>query len=320
MSCESIFLPTHPDQTGKTGDLADMEWIVIGQLFMNIMQTLRELSCHLNKVSKDTTSDHNLGEVFAAWFDTDAELSSEGKTDYAAKRTPTAWCWTDWIRLQSLAFRYSQWAGCRTCLKGEPIGKRTIHHLIQCRGARVPGPGNLRERTDAMDRDIESIAMIRDWMLRSGLHLGYNPSSDPPQMALRYKGIKRIQRGRNDIADVDKFPLRKKLYVFHGDESHFDMTLSATRSVTYSSSGEGWDSSMDPEPLLDTMALYRQQYGISPQHEESWSDQLANSTMLEESGDFHTVLLSILRRESDYGAYQAHLDHYFGPDSNSNWS
>lgn len=97
------------------------------------------------------------------------------------------------------------------------------------------------------------------------------------------------------------------------------MTSSTTKPVTYSSSGEGREGSIDLEPLVDTVVWYRQQYGISPQHEESWSDQLASSSMLGELGDFHTPLLSILRRASDYAAYQAHLDHYFESYSEGDW-
>jgi hypothetical protein len=176
------------------------------------MPTLEELSYHLKDVSEDTSDDEILGEVFAAWIKTDAELSLEGKTDYAARRTPTAWCWSDWVRLQSLGLRFSEWSGCRNCLGGEVIGKRTIHHLIECRNARPPGIWNLRERTDAMDRDIASITKVRGWMPRSGLHLGYDPSTDPPRTTLEYKGIKRMQRGKrgDQISHGDTIPAAQK--------------------------------------------------------------------------------------------------------------
>lgn len=173
-----------------------------------------------------------------------------------------------------------------------------------------------------MDRDIASITKVRGWMPRPSLHLGYDPSTDPPRTTLEYKGIKRMQRGKrgDQISHGDKFLLRKKLYVFHGEESQFVMTSPVTRSVTYSSSGKGRESSKDLEPLLGTIALYRQRYGISPQHEEAWSDQLASSDMFEDSGDLQTALFSIFRGDSDYATYQAHqLDHHFQYDSLSVW-
>jgi hypothetical protein len=327
---EHVFLYTHPDVTGNSGELTHLEWVGMAQLFMAVMRAIRPLKRALDEAAqadigacpRDTFT-CDLDQVFAAWIRMDNRLSSEGKTKSDRENISTAWCWDDWLCLQSLAKQVLKWSGCPACADQEPAGERMVAHLTICRGIRWPprspkSPKSLKEQVDIIRRSIQNIRMFQDWIPRSGILLGYNPCSNPPRLHLRYEGVRRMQRGSHsaDLADVDaSFALNKKLYLLHADASTFDMTSATTRSCIHSGCQEERDESGNSGlgPLLDQMSSFRRDYGITLNQEDSFYMQLASSPGFEEFGPVQADVLSIFRRESYYADYQTQLDHYFEP-------
>lgn len=325
-----VFLHTHPDVTGNGGELTHLEWVGMAHLFMAVIRAIRPLKRALDEAAeadmgtcpRDTFT-CELDQVFAAWIRVDNRLSSEGKTKSDRENISTAWCWNDWLCLQSLANQVLRWPGCPTCADQEFVGERMVAYLTICRGIRWPlrspkSPKSLTELADIIDCSIQNIRMIQDWMPRSGILLGYNPCSNPPRLHLRYEGVRRMQRGSRaaDLADVDgSFTLNKKLYMLHADASTFDMTPATTRTCIHSGCQEECDESGNSGlgSLLDQMSSFRRDYGITLSQEDSFYTQLASSSGLEDFGAVKSDVLSIFRRESHYADYQAQLDHCFEP-------